>query len=518
MEESDAALVEAARSGDEDAFARLVDRYLERCWNVAWRILHDRDRAADVAQEAMTAAWQQLDTLSSPGSFGGWVLRISRNRALNRLEHERRAVPVDEDRHLEPTDRLVMAAGPEERHERNEAADLVWGAAAALGERDASVLDLHLRHGLEPGELAEELGVTPNNAHQVVFRLRNRLGGAIRAYVLWNHGDPRCDELARLLSTKGATSFGPATMRAIERHASDCATCERDRDSVLAPAALFGAVPLAAMPAELRDRALGALSDAGVPTPERSTTPDGDGGDHEVGPDGGRGGAPEGDPTDATAPLALAGVGSVPALQRRPLVLGASVAAVLVFAIVVLLARGPGEADEPVDVAGASTTTEAPVSTTTSSATAAITVDDPGEGVGDDGTTTLPTAPVSPPVGEPADEITPPKSVPAPSEPGPTPGPVLPPTSPPTDPTTAPPRIVRFEMTPFGIVATPECSVGHRIIWATSGATHAVLSVDGEAAEPVPLEGEHVVCTAASTATLIVIGAGGVDSQTSSPR
>src|SRR5690606_17724248 len=109
---------------------------------------HDRDRAADVAQEAMATAWQQLDTLTSPGSFGGWVLRIARNRALNRLEHERRAVPVDDDRHLEPTDRLVVAAGPEDRVESDEATDLVWGAAAALGERDASVLDLHLRHGL----------------------------------------------------------------------------------------------------------------------------------------------------------------------------------------------------------------------------------------------------------------------------------------------------------------------------------------------------------------------------------
>jgi RNA polymerase sigma factor (sigma-70 family) len=523
VDDSDASLVEAARGGSDEAFARLVDRYLERCWNVAWRILHDRDRAADVAQEAMATAWQQLDTLASPGSFGGWVLRISRNRALNRLEHERRAVPVDEDRHLEPTDRLVVAVGPDERVERDEAADLVWGAAAALGERDASVLDLHLRHGLEPAELAEELGVTPNNAHQVLFRLRNRLGGAIRAYVLWHHGDPRCDELARLLEREGAATFGPATVRLIDRHATDCATCEDDREAVLAPAALFGAVPLAALPGGLRDRMLSALGEAGVPTPDLAGSDATDGSGPTEGPAGGDGaagaegaGAPGGvgglDAPDASAPavggpvgpaVATLASGVVPApevrSERRGLVLASAGAAALLVAIVGLLLWGPGDVDEPVEVAGAR------------SITTSTTAPEPAPTTARRGPTTTP-ATTTP------DEVVAPTTAPPPAGPvttttvAPAPPPPPPPPPGPSTTTTAPPApapAVRLDESTFGIVATPECSIGHTVRWTTTDATSATFALDDGAPEPVPTAGERVVCARVGVVTLEATGPGG---------
>lgn len=566
MDDSDASLVEAARGGSDEAFAQLVDRYLERCWNVAWRILHDRDRAADVAQEAMATAWQQLDTLTSPGSFGGWVLRIARNRALNRLEHERRAVPVDDDRHLEPTDRLVVAAGPEERVERDEATDLVWGAAAALGERDASVLDLHLRHGLGPAELADELGVTANNAHQVLFRLRNRLGGAIRAYVLWHHGAPRCDELARLLEREGATTFGPAAVRVIERHAADCPACEEDREAVLAPAALFGAVPLAAMPAGLADRVLGGLAEAGVPVPDAlcgpgapqsGATGDGAGdGTADAGATGDGGGASDGatdagaaggadgttdadvahdgpgsggdgtgtSPTSAAhggpgagpgaavtaatvVPLAAAGAGSPRSGERRRLVLASAAAAALLVAIVGLLAWGPGDVGEPVEVAGASTTTSTTDGTTTSSTTAPTT-ESPAP-------STEPPSDVAPTASVVPTPTTPP---PAPAPPAPTDPSVVPPPPPAPETTTTtpapPPEIARFAVSGPG---TRECSVGHTIAWSVVEATDVQLSIDGGPFAPVAAEGTQVVCRPIGTATLVATGPGGTDSETAVP-
>ncbi len=192
----DARLVSASRAGDPTAFPALFDRWFDRCVDVAWRILHDRDAAADVAQDAFLAAWRNLDRLRDPASFGGWVLRAARNRALDRLDHERRSVVIGDDALAAAvddgptTDEVAAVAG------RAEQADLVWAASAALGERDASILDLHLRHDLAVPEIAEALGVTPNNAHQLLFRLRRKLSGAIRAWVLWRDGRPACDGLA----------------------------------------------------------------------------------------------------------------------------------------------------------------------------------------------------------------------------------------------------------------------------------------------------------------------------------
>src|SRR5690606_30541761 len=180
----DAAWVEAARSGDPDAFGRLFDRWFDPVYDVAWRIVRDRDTAAEVAQDVVLVAWPGLDGPAQPGSFGGWVRRIARNRALNRLDRERRSLP-DDAAAAEVLDRSAPDVDMTAALGEHEQAELVWAAASALGERDASLLDLHLRHGFGAREIADELGVTANNAHQLLHRLKGKLAGAIRAWVLW---------------------------------------------------------------------------------------------------------------------------------------------------------------------------------------------------------------------------------------------------------------------------------------------------------------------------------------------
>jgi RNA polymerase sigma factor (sigma-70 family) len=482
---ADDELVAAARDGHDPSFALLVDRWMDRCWEVAWRILRDRDLAADVAQETMITAWERLGTLERAGSFGGWVLRIARNRALNRLERERRAVPTDDELTLEATDPLVVGAGPERDVEHGELADLVWAASAALGERDASVLDLHLRHDLGPAELADALGVTPNNAHQVLFRLRARLGAAVRAHVLWHHGSPRCGELAELLETTGITSFGPPAVKAITGHAEGCPICEDERAAVLAPAALFAAVPLVALPSDLRARLVASLGEAGVPV---------------LGAEPG------------------ASVPRVAATRR------AAVAAVVAaIALLVSLAVGLGvlwggheeqtAADDVADDVAAHDDLPSDSSTTT---TAPI---------------TAPSSPVAPVASVPplATEAPPvPESEPAPGPvPGPTPGtqePLAPPPPPPpsttsttttttTSTTEAPtaPTVDRLEVEAARGEQLAGCSrVPHQIRWATTGATSATIQVGEDAPQDVAPDGELLTCAQPGTpVTLTATGPGG---------
>ncbi len=142
---------QARRPGD--AFTTLFQRWFDPCFDVARRIVHNDDTAAEVAQETFLVAWRQLDTLRDASAFGGWVLRTSRNKALNRLERERRSMAVDQDEHPALTD-LEAVGDVAGDVTANEQQQLVWAAAAALGERDASVLDLHLRHGLDAAEIA----------------------------------------------------------------------------------------------------------------------------------------------------------------------------------------------------------------------------------------------------------------------------------------------------------------------------------------------------------------------------
>jgi RNA polymerase sigma factor (sigma-70 family) len=267
----DAQLVTAARTDEPEAFGPLAQRWFDRCYDLAWHVLHDRELAADVAQDALLTAWQRLDRLERPESFGGWLLRITRNRALDVLRREVRTVPTDDATRLEPREDDTTAIGdPVAAHARAQEHDLVWAAAAALGPRDASILDLHLRHGLEPHELATELGIAPNAAHQALFRLRKRLAAAIRAWLVWRGGEPDCVVLRAELVAAALDRFGPQVVRTVDRHAASCEDCAQARDRVTAPASLFSVVPLAVAPVAMRQVRFERLAEAGVPVDARA--------------------------------------------------------------------------------------------------------------------------------------------------------------------------------------------------------------------------------------------------------
>lgn len=515
---SDTELVLAARDGAQGAFAELFERWFDRAYDVARNIVRNDETAAEVAQDTFLVAWQGLARLENPDAFGGWVLRIARNRALNRLERERRSQPLDNDvvtgahdagAH-DPTgsSRLIETEAISEVRDRQE---LVWAAAAALGERDASVLDLHLRHGLSPAEIAEELGVTANNAHQLLFRLRNRLGGAVSGYLLWRNGRPRCATLAALV---GGGVFDADALKLIDRHVGTCEVCEDQRRRVVDPQRLFAATPLLVAPALLKAKAARALSQAGVPVdPGRGGRPpsSSEGADIRTG-SGGSGASP---PPVST----MLGSPPVPTRtarsgRRRRLAMALVVLAVL-GAVVVLMANRNGERTEVVaapdstvavattaasatTVAVTSTTVPSTTSTAPSSTTSTVAT-----------TTTLPSTTTVPAVPEPTAPST---TAPRPS----TTATVAPTTTTLAPTTTLPPTpapvIVRFSSAaPSGVtlLCADQGSVPRRFLWSTTDATSAVLTIAG-VDTAVDANGSRTTCApSASTVTLTAIGPGG---------
>ena len=404
--ERDAAWVEQARSGDPDAFGRLYDAWFDRCYDVARRVVRDDEVAAEVAQDGFLAAWRNIDNLADAGAFGGWILRITRNQAFNRREREQRSTPFDDagmaamsggaGRTLGTGDSGPAGFGVEDRLstfddparivEDNEAAALLWGAAEALGERDAEVLNLQLRHGLSPSEVGEVLGMNRNAANQLVHRVRGRLDGAVRARVLWRDGAPACRDLRATLASEGLDAFDADALKLIDRHAKRCDTCDERQRTRVAPSAMFAAIPIAA-PILFKQQAAAALTAAGVPMggsafgggtgaaagaegaadggagTEAGSGADGSGADGGAG--GTDGGASGGGTGATTAVLQMppqppppTAVGS-PNRTRLLAALGAAAAIILVLGIV-LATRSDGEPDELATGPGSTTTTATP--------------------------------------------------------------------------------------------------------------------------------------------------------------
>src|SRR5258708_30930520 len=90
---TDAALVVAARQGDLDAFAALVERYRTPALRVAYGIAGNE--AEDAVQDAFVKAFRKLDDFRADAAFRPSLFTIVANEARNRRRSSSRRSKLD---------------------------------------------------------------------------------------------------------------------------------------------------------------------------------------------------------------------------------------------------------------------------------------------------------------------------------------------------------------------------------------------------------------------------------------
>ncbi|HZT58096.1 MAG TPA: sigma-70 family RNA polymerase sigma factor [Pyrinomonadaceae bacterium] len=161
----EAALVEAVRAGDRDAFARLYETYSPLVHGVLLaRVPYDE--VGDLVQDVFLVAFRKLGSLRDASRFGPWVAMIARNRATDFHRRTRETEELHEG--------LSRGAGREA--EAREALEVI----RSLPEAYRETLVLRLVEGMTGPEIAERTGLQPAsvrvNLHRGMKLLRERLG------------------------------------------------------------------------------------------------------------------------------------------------------------------------------------------------------------------------------------------------------------------------------------------------------------------------------------------------------
>ena len=82
--------VEAGRNGDVHAFNSLVLKWEQRVYNIALRMLHNREDAEEAAQETFLLAWRNIRSFRRDAKFSTWLCRIAINHCLTRIQQRPR--------------------------------------------------------------------------------------------------------------------------------------------------------------------------------------------------------------------------------------------------------------------------------------------------------------------------------------------------------------------------------------------------------------------------------------------
>src|SRR3989442_1391987 len=256
---SDEELAARAVAGDDTAFALIYERHMQGSYDLAVRMLHDREAAGDVVQTSFTAALQELRCGKSFQNVRAWLYATVRNGAIDRLRQDRHRLHGSNGDGI-PAELITAderpSASPEAAAERAELAELVWRAAAALSPKEYSLLDLHLRKGLGADELAGAFGLRKGAVYTMLSRLRDSLEESVTFTLLLRRGRKECAELDALLTARGATELRPDIRRAIRDHVRGCAGCRERGRRYAAPAEIFSGIAMVPVSGELRERLL----------------------------------------------------------------------------------------------------------------------------------------------------------------------------------------------------------------------------------------------------------------------
>jgi RNA polymerase sigma-70 factor (ECF subfamily) len=177
-------LIQRCIAGDASAFEPLVEKYRQRVWRLAYQVLHDREEAWDVAQEAFVRAFHSLPSFRGQSAFYTWLFRITVNVATDR--HRQRGAQarafgperVTEEEWARTTP--DPGGGPEQQAARKEQRERIRHALDALPPKARTIIMLSDVEGLSYREIAEVLncpiGTVMSRLHNARKRLKGLLG------------------------------------------------------------------------------------------------------------------------------------------------------------------------------------------------------------------------------------------------------------------------------------------------------------------------------------------------------
>jgi RNA polymerase sigma-70 factor, ECF subfamily len=184
IQTTDQDLVQLARSGSEKAYRELLDRYQRPVFSLVYRMVRDRERAEDLAQETFVKVFNHLESYNPKYKFSSWIFKIANNLAIDALRRkEPEMVSLDGSRYATTTEevestRITVASEDENPEQLLEAKELGEAIELAIGKLRAEYRTaILLRHveGRPYEEIAEIMDVPLGTVKTFIHRARSEL-------------------------------------------------------------------------------------------------------------------------------------------------------------------------------------------------------------------------------------------------------------------------------------------------------------------------------------------------------
>ncbi len=173
-------LLEKCRQGDDLAWEALVRRYQARVFAVSMHYMRDREEARDVAQDVFVKLYRKLDTLRDGQTFLPWLIRMTRNSAIDRIRKLKSRTPEESVPIEDGPEIAASQPSPEQDSLRRWRTGLLHRALNQLSQQSREIILLKDIQELKLNEISEMLALPLGTIKSRSHRARLELAKAVQ--------------------------------------------------------------------------------------------------------------------------------------------------------------------------------------------------------------------------------------------------------------------------------------------------------------------------------------------------
>jgi len=161
-----APLIEECRKGSSKAQFRLYNQYSKAMYNLAYRILNNKEDAEDVLQETFIDCFRNIASFRFESTFGAWLKRILVNKCINHLQRKK-------------IDFTLYATLPDTGYQEDEETvfetEKIIKGIELLPDGYRVILTLYLLEGYDHSEISQILGISESTSKSQYSRAKEKL-------------------------------------------------------------------------------------------------------------------------------------------------------------------------------------------------------------------------------------------------------------------------------------------------------------------------------------------------------
>jgi RNA polymerase sigma-70 factor (ECF subfamily) len=161
-----ASIIDECRKGSTSAQFILYNQYSKAMYNLAYRILNNREDTEDMLQEVFVDCFRNIDSFRFESTFGAWLKKITVNKCINQIKKKK-------------IDFILCETLPSVIYEEDEEVlydtEKIFKGIETLPDGYRIILTLYLLEGYDHSEISQILGISESTSKSQYSRAKEKL-------------------------------------------------------------------------------------------------------------------------------------------------------------------------------------------------------------------------------------------------------------------------------------------------------------------------------------------------------